>query len=261
MTQETTSVKVLEPQEVQTRARLEWVALSSLQEWPGNPRDHDVEAIMESIMRFGYLEFGRLDDVSLRLLAGHGRKRALERIQEKYRGEGHPPPLNILEKDGEWYVPVVRGHGFPDPTEAEAFLLGANATQERGGYKQDLLVKMAKRVEGTRLGLRGTGLTQELVKGALSRSQKTAQAVSKRVQRDKQEERAGQEMPSSQENTPNPPVSHDLSQQLSTGELKVLMLYLEADQHRLITEKLRKLCIEKGYKDLAQALFEVVSSY
>src|SRR3989442_238373 len=70
----------------------EYVNLDEIVEREGNPKDHDLGAIIESFRRFGFVAPVQLEGESTRLLAGHGRVRALKAM----RDSGEPPPARVL---------------------------------------------------------------------------------------------------------------------------------------------------------------------
>ena len=116
-------------------SRIEHLALSQLESWPHNPKQHATSAIIESIERFGFVTPLVVDENTGRLIAGHGRLEALIKI----KAAGHPPPARVSIKDGDWLVPVLRGIGFSNEKEAEAYLVADNQTTIRGGWDEGAL--------------------------------------------------------------------------------------------------------------------------
>src|SRR5437867_2323403 len=106
------------------RARIEYMPLSQLERWPRNPKKHADNTINESITRFGFVQPILIDENTKQLVAGHGRLDTLLKL----KNEGDTPPERILAKDGEWFVPVIRGIGFKSEKEAEAYLVSDNQT-------------------------------------------------------------------------------------------------------------------------------------
>lgn len=121
--------------------RLEYMALSKLMEWPGNPKDHDLDTIGDSYQRFGFVEPIVLDENTKRMVAGHGRREKLV----AWKGSGKAPPDRIIVRGKEWMVPVLRGVSFANAHEAEAYLLTSNQTVINGGYNASALVEMLQR--------------------------------------------------------------------------------------------------------------------
>ena len=124
--------------------QVEMVALSKLMEWPGNPKEHDLDGLGESFERFGFVEPILFDEKSKRVVAGHGRRKKLLAWKES----GHPPPDGVVVRGKEWFVPVLRGKSFRNAHEAEAYLLAANQLVVKGGYNATALAAMlSKHVE------------------------------------------------------------------------------------------------------------------
>src|SRR5215467_9634623 len=110
--------------------RVEYLPLTGLKPATRNPKSHQVETVLASMERFGYVAPMILDERSGRLVAGHGRLESLKRA--KLAGE--EPPDRIRIAGDEWLVPVVRGVSFTDDREAEAYLLADNQTTILGGW-------------------------------------------------------------------------------------------------------------------------------
>lgn len=133
---------------------IQYVGLSELQRWPRNPKDHDLGQIHRSIERFGYVNPVLLDERTEKLVAGHGRLDALQQM----KASGKEPPKRIQTRDGEWYVPVVRGIGFNSDAEAEAYLLADNRLTELGGWQEeDLADVLADLAAEGEMALEGVG--------------------------------------------------------------------------------------------------------
>jgi len=120
--------------------RIEHVSLSDLREWPGNPKLHDFDAIDRSIERFGFVQPLLIDERSGKMVAGHGRLATLMQM----RDAGRPAPARIELRDGEWYVPVIRGIAFNSEAEAQAYLLADNRLVEKGGWDDEKLTTMLR---------------------------------------------------------------------------------------------------------------------
>lgn len=98
------------------------VPLSELVDWPGNPKDHDLGAIIESIKRNGIYQGVLVQEwpkTPRYIISGHGRKKAY--LQ-----------LGVTTTD----VTYVKC----DPKTARRILLADNRTPERGGWNQSALV-------------------------------------------------------------------------------------------------------------------------
>lgn len=118
-------------------ARLELMPLSELMklEWERNPKEHDIVGLRGSMRRFGFTIPLVLDERTGRIVAGHGRLHALA----AEHAEGNPPPRLIVEAEGDWLVPVLRGIEFSSVAEAEAYLVADNRLSEIGGWNETKL--------------------------------------------------------------------------------------------------------------------------
>src|ERR1700674_4605399 len=98
---------VLKTQQPDAHASLhvEYLPLSGLKPATRNPKNHQVETVLASMERFGYVAPMILDERSGRLVAGHGRLESLKRAKRA----GQKPPDRIRVAGAEWLVPVVRG--------------------------------------------------------------------------------------------------------------------------------------------------------
>lgn len=123
-----------------------------------NPKGH-ADTIRTMIERFGYTTPIELDERTGRMVAGHGR---LEKLVELKRDNAIEVPKGIVvDVDGEWKVPVLRGWASVDDDEAEAYLVGHNRSGE-GGWLRDplheLLTDLASREQ-----LHATGFDQSYI--------------------------------------------------------------------------------------------------
>lgn len=120
--------------------RIEYVPLSEVAPAGKNPKRHDLEAIKASMRRFGYVVPVTRDDRTGKLVAGHGRREALEEM----RRAGEEPPRRVRARGGEWHVPVLRGVSFKTAEEAEAYLLADNRLGELGGWDEGMVGEMVR---------------------------------------------------------------------------------------------------------------------
>lgn len=128
------------------------VRLSELVQLPRNPKEHDVPSIRGSICRFGFTEIVVINTRTGRLVAGHGRDKALTDLQNDppINDSGHYPqgyyqtdtgdwlPKGItLADDGEWLIP----NWFVDVLEAEEepLALALNQLTIKGGWNIEQL--------------------------------------------------------------------------------------------------------------------------
>lgn len=112
--------------------------LSRVECWPRNPKQHADAILSQSVDRFGFVQPLLIDETTGRLIAGHGRLNGLLKMKQA----GMNPPERVVEKDGEWMVPVIRGIGFASEEEAEAYLLADNQTTILGGWNDESLQAM-----------------------------------------------------------------------------------------------------------------------
>jgi len=117
------------------KVKIEYISLEDLQKWPRNPKDHDLEAIHQSMSRFGFVNPFIIDERTGKLVVGHGR---LDILQQMKAG-GQEPPERITIKDNLWLVPVVRGISFDSDLETEGYLIADNRLTELGGWREDKL--------------------------------------------------------------------------------------------------------------------------
>jgi ParB-like chromosome segregation protein Spo0J len=132
--------------------RVEYLPRAQLKCAPRNPKAHDLGVIDQSIRRFGFVSPIVLDERTGRLMAGHGRLETLERG----KAAGEKPPDRIIEKDGEWLVPVIRGAEFGDDHEAEAYVVADNQTTILGGWNEEELAAVLSTTPAVSADLRAS---------------------------------------------------------------------------------------------------------
>lgn len=99
------------------------VPLDSLNEFPGNPKDHDIGAIMESMQQNGiYKGLYAMDNDQRYILAGHGTKEALIH-------------LGVTEIDVVWVSGLTM-------KAARRIIVADNRTSELGGWNEPALYAM-----------------------------------------------------------------------------------------------------------------------
>jgi hypothetical protein len=117
------------------------VPIDSLSEFPGNPKDHDIGAIMQSMQENGiYKGLFALDDEKRFILAGHGTKEALKR-------------LGVTEIDVVW----VSGLSMK---AAKRIIVADNRTSQLGGWNEPALYDMMREIMSED-GTAGTGYDDE----------------------------------------------------------------------------------------------------
>jgi len=146
---------------------IEWMRLSEIKLARRNPKEHDVGQINESIGRFGYITPMLMDEGTGRLVAGHGRWKALSGMM--VRGELKPEGVKTAD-DGEWLVPVVRGHGFEDEGEMEAYLIADNRSVELGGWDESLLSGILGDFKMSDISLDGVGFDGDDIDRMIARA-------------------------------------------------------------------------------------------
>jgi ParB-like chromosome segregation protein Spo0J len=117
----------------QEQIGVEYKPLSKLVRAPRNPKDHDVGRLHGSMDEFGFTVPVLEDANTGRLVAGHGR---LDTLQQR-KAQGKPPPRRVVERGGEWLIPVLTGVAFESPEQAEAYLVADNRLTELGGWVED----------------------------------------------------------------------------------------------------------------------------
>lgn len=120
---------------------------------PNNPKEHDLDALSDSFVRFGFVAYPTIDEATSTMAAGHGRCLALARI----RNAGAAPPRGVEERGMEWWVPVVRGVSFKSATERDAYVLADNQHVMAGGWKFDVLADMLRQLKESEDGFSGLG--------------------------------------------------------------------------------------------------------
>lgn len=138
--------------------RIEMMPLSQLlaMAHPRNPKDHDIDSLIASFVRFGFRAAPSIDDGSETMVAGHGRCEALERMRTK----GQSPPDGIEERGTEWWVPVVRGLEFKSERERDAYVIADNQQVMAGGWRFEVLSELISELNGSEGGLEGLGFAE-----------------------------------------------------------------------------------------------------
>ena len=145
--------------------RLDYMRLSDLRAYPGNPKKHAQADLLASLERFGFLDPIGLDAATGQIVEGHGRTEALFALKSK----GAPPPRYIeTDADGEWLVPVLQGLAFTSPEEAKAYLLAHNQVALQGGWDKGKLAALLSDQQVALAGLDGIGFSQEDIAALLA---------------------------------------------------------------------------------------------
>lgn len=124
--------------------RIEYVPLTDLVFADVNPKEHDTDALRDSVRRFGFTEPGLLDERTGKLAAGHGRAGVLTLMHAA--GEAAPPGVQLFP-DGSWAIPLTRGWASRDDKEAQAYLIASNRMPEKGGWNETELAGLLAGME------------------------------------------------------------------------------------------------------------------
>lgn len=109
--------------------KIAYLALGSISLLDDNPKKHDIEKLIESFARYGFRDAPILDGAVNQVTAGNGRVLALREMKKR----ALPAPLGILEKEGEWFVPVQTGIVSQTIGEAFSFAVDHNNITLMGG--------------------------------------------------------------------------------------------------------------------------------
>ncbi len=124
-------------------ARVELVPLDKIQKAKRNPKAHDLEYLIQLLVKFGLTKPPIENEKTGRLVAGHGRVEALE---ELHRRDPKKPPAGVsLDPKGAWLIPILRGLSFKSEAAAEEYLLADNQWTIVGGWDRSVLVPMLAR--------------------------------------------------------------------------------------------------------------------
>ena len=141
---------------IEPTRRTEYVALDSLVEDPANPKSHDMPLMNASVGRFGFIEPVVMDERTGYIISGHGRRATLAAIRDAGQ---QPPDGVVLNSEGDWLVPVVRGWASRSDTEAHAALAALNRIGERGGWDDVNLLSLLDTIAEAENGLVGVGFS------------------------------------------------------------------------------------------------------
>ena len=100
-----------------------------------NPKEHNLDELVASFRRWGFVAFPSIDERTMVMIAGHGRCEALRML----RDSGAEPPAGITVEDDDWIVPVVRGLSFENEKERNAYIIADNQHTIAGGWSLDVL--------------------------------------------------------------------------------------------------------------------------
>ncbi|MFJ4880088.1 hypothetical protein ACIP93_33440 [Streptomyces sp. NPDC088745] len=108
-----------------------YVPLTNLAPADRNPKRHELELMIASIDMHGLVEIPVVDERTQKTLHGHGRRESL--IEMQARGMRAPGGI-VIDEDGGWLVPVLRGWSSRSNAEAEALAIKLNRLPGEGGW-------------------------------------------------------------------------------------------------------------------------------
>lgn len=129
-----------------------YIDIYEVQQADRNAKDHDIGTLTESMIRFGYTQPILIDKKTKKLLAGHGRIKALKTLKERK----YDAPKNIFVDDDKWLVPCHEVD-MENEGEAEAYLIADNRLTELGGWNDELLLESLHSILKDTGSLDGTG--------------------------------------------------------------------------------------------------------
>lgn len=136
---------------------IEYMRVRDLLDAPVNPKRHDLDETQQAIERFRFGNPPRLDERTGRLVAGHGRRDTVARMEAL----GLEAPEGIVVDDtGEWRIPVVRGWASRDDDEATAAAIADNRVGVEAGWDEAELAKALESLKGSDGGLDGIGFDE-----------------------------------------------------------------------------------------------------
>lgn len=120
-----------------------WITYTRLPDfkpYPGNPKDHDLPAIMASLETHGFTDPIEVCERTGYVASGHGRIEGLQALRAS--GYAGTPDGIVLDDDGEWCVPTQRGWESKNDAHLRAYVITANRLTEAGGWDKNLLAEM-----------------------------------------------------------------------------------------------------------------------
>lgn len=117
---------------------IEYMDISIIACMANNPKDHAIDQLYASFDRFGYTQPMMMNEATGKLVAGKGRLDGLR----SQKAMGNKPPLRIIiNEQGRWLAPVIRGISFENENEALAYVIADNRLTELGGWHDDVLTE------------------------------------------------------------------------------------------------------------------------
>jgi hypothetical protein len=91
--------------------------------WDKNPKEHDLNAIADSIREYGFRDPPEFDGTVGAIIAGNGRTTALQMMFD--RGEGAPEYISVQDGGG-WSLPMIFGADSKSQEAAEQYAVDHN---------------------------------------------------------------------------------------------------------------------------------------
>ncbi|MEV4179480.1 hypothetical protein [Nonomuraea sp. NPDC049709] len=126
--------------------RIERMRLHEIPRAVRNPKEHYLPGIRTSIHAFSAVIAGELNERTGRLVVGHGRLQVLEAMAAE---QVSPAEGILVDDDGTWLVPIVRGCSSRSDADAEAYLVANNRTTEKGGWEEQMLAAVPVKPDET----------------------------------------------------------------------------------------------------------------
>lgn len=119
--------------------RIEYVDIDEVQTADRNPRSHlTLQKVKGSIRKYGFVESAVHDGRTDRIIAGHGRQKALQEM----RDAGEDAPEGIVVEGKRWLMPLQYGWSSADDAAAETLLVNLNRLAETGGWEKAGLAQL-----------------------------------------------------------------------------------------------------------------------
>lgn len=148
------------------RRSIEYMLIGDVRPAKKNPKLHALDEIAASVARFGFIEPSVMDERTERLISGHGRLDTLDAAERS--GEIDPPDGVLVDDDGRWLIPIVRGWRSKNDREAKAALVALNELTTKGGWDMPELASLLTDISRSSDGLDGVGFTPVDLAGMLA---------------------------------------------------------------------------------------------
>jgi ParB-like chromosome segregation protein Spo0J len=210
--------------------QMQYLAIDTVAFADVNPKQHQLEEIKNSLMRFGFVAPAVLNGSTNKLVAGHGRICALRELH----AAGSPPPDRIqVGKDGKWSVPVVVVP-FASDSAAQAYLVADNRLTEQGGWDAEMLLNvLSELATGGEDALVGVGWSVDEINALLVDS---AEAPAKPEEAEQSTE----------------------AERYMAATVKQLVFYFNSAQYDVVVERLEVLMAENSLGSHSIALLHLL---